>query len=84
MPMPNLIFTQPLLTIEEARNHVGLQGWTNRALAEWWEFSEEYVSKILNNPDRKRHFDDAIRALPKFSDVVANPKKPKEPKAGLP
>lgn len=68
--MSKLKFTQPLLSIDEARARLALLGWTNRALAEWWNCSEEYVSKIINNPARKRHFDDSIRALPKFSEVV--------------
>lgn len=70
--MSKLKFSLPLLSIEEARARLALQGWTNRALAEWWGCSEEYVSKIINNPARKRHFDDSIRALPKFSDVAAS------------
>lgn len=69
--MSNLKFTRPLLTVEEAKAQLALQGWTNRALAQWWDgCSEEYVSKIINNPNRKRHFDDALRSLPRFSDVV--------------
>lgn len=68
--MPKFVFCQPLLTIEEARAGLVLKGWSNRALAAWWDCSEEYVSKILNNPNRKRHFDDALRGLPKRSDVT--------------
>jgi hypothetical protein len=56
-----------LLTVEEAKTELSRKGWTNRALAAWWECREEYVSKIINNPARKRHFDDAIRGLPVFS-----------------
>jgi hypothetical protein len=67
--MSNFNFSCPLLTIEEARASLVLKGWSNRALAAWWGCSEEYVSKILNNPNRKRHFDDALRGLPKCSDV---------------
>jgi hypothetical protein len=53
-----------LLSVEEVKDEISRKGWTNRALASWWGCSEEYVSKIINNPDRKRHFDDAIRGLP--------------------
>ena len=55
---------RPLLSIEEVKTELAHKGWSNRALAEWWKCSEEYVSKIINNSDRKRHFDDAIRGLP--------------------
>lgn len=55
---------RPLLTIEESKAELALKGWTNRALAEWWGCREEYVSKIINNIERKRHFDDALRGLP--------------------
>lgn len=58
---------RPLLTIDEAKTELAIKGWTNRALSEWWKCSEEYVSKIVNNTARKRHFDDAIRGLPYFS-----------------
>lgn len=68
--MSSFKFSRPLLTIDEARASLAINGWSNRALAAWWDCSEEYVSKILNNPRRKRHFDDALRALPKFSDVI--------------
>lgn len=59
----------PLLTIEQAKAELALKGWSNRALSAWWGCSEEYVSKIINNPARKRHFDDAIRGLPAFAKV---------------
>lgn len=60
---------RPLLTLEEAKAELALKGWTNRALAEWWNCSEEYVSKIVNNTERKRHFDDALRGLPSVVDA---------------
>ena len=67
-----------LLTIEEAKEELAAKGWTNRALAAWWNCSEEYVSKIVNNVERKRHFDDAIRGLPFFSAAEARGRAPKK------
>jgi hypothetical protein len=55
-----------LLAKEEIKNMLMRKGWTNRSLAEWWGCSEEYVSKIVNNNERRRWFDDAIRGLPNF------------------
>ncbi|MDN0082423.1 hypothetical protein QU487_06600 [Crenobacter sp. SG2305] len=52
------------LTASEAKAELARKGWSNRALAKWWEVTEEYSSKVVNNPDRKRHFDDALRGLP--------------------
>ena len=54
----------PKLTAAEAKSELARKGWSNKALAQWWQCTEEYSSKIVNNPDRKRHFDDAIRGLP--------------------
>lgn len=55
------------LTVAEAKAELAKKGWTNRAVAEWWGCREEYVSKIVNDPERKRHFDDAIRGLPSIA-----------------
>jgi hypothetical protein len=52
------------LTPEEVRSIVVLRGWTYRALAERWQHSEGWISKIANNPDRLPHYDDAFRGLP--------------------
>lgn len=68
---------RPLLKVEEAKAELASKGWTNRALAEWWDCTEEYVSKIVNNVKRRRWFDDAIRGLPHFADVVTAKKKKK-------
>lgn len=52
------------MSVVEVKQMLAQKGWTNRALAARWGFSEEYVSKIINNPARKKHFEDAIRGLP--------------------
>lgn len=58
-----------LLTTDEAKATIAAKGWTNRALAEWWGCRAEYISKIIHDPARKRHFDDALRGLPHASEV---------------
>ncbi|MBR8085574.1 hypothetical protein KDX23_22830 [Burkholderia vietnamiensis] len=58
-----------LLTSDEAKATIAAKGWTNRALAEWWGCRAEYISKIIHDPVRKRHFDDAIRGLPYLSEL---------------
>ncbi|MDN0082391.1 hypothetical protein QU487_06440 [Crenobacter sp. SG2305] len=52
------------LTRSEAKAELARKGWSNRALAKWWECTEEYSSKVVNDENRKRHFDDALRGLP--------------------
>lgn len=53
-----------LMTVNEAKATIAAKGWTNRALAQWWGCRPEHVSRIINDPMRKRHFDDALRGLP--------------------
>lgn len=52
------------LTPEEFKAEVWRRGWTYRALAERWEVSENWVSKLARNTDRPLHWDDAVRGLP--------------------
>ena len=52
------------LSPTEFKAEVGRRGWTYRALAERWEVSENWISKLARNPDRALHWDDAVRGLP--------------------
>ncbi len=52
------------LSPDDFRALVLLRGWTYRTLADRWECSEGWVSKIARNPHRAPHFDDAVRGLP--------------------
>ena len=63
---------RPLMKVEEVKAELSAKGWTNRALAEWWDCTEEYVSKIVNNVERRRWFDDAIRGLPDYASAKKN------------
>ena len=57
---------RPLLSPTEAKATLAAKGWSNRGLAEWWDCTEEYVCRVLSNPNRRRWFDDSIRSLPQF------------------
>jgi hypothetical protein len=54
----------PLLSPDEAKDDIHRKGWKIVSLAQWWDVSTVYVSRIINDPNRKRHWDDAIRGLP--------------------
>lgn len=53
------------LTPDEFRMAVLLRGWTYRSLAERWNMSENWISKLARNPERPLHYDDALNGLPK-------------------
>jgi hypothetical protein len=61
-----------LMTVNEAKAAIAAKGWTNRALAQWWGCRPEHVSRIIHDPMRKRHFDDALRGLPSAAAVRAD------------
>lgn len=65
-----------LMTINEAKATIAAKGWTNRALAKWWGCRPEHVSRIIHDPMRKRHFDDALRGLPSAHVVCADRSAP--------
>lgn len=39
------------------------KGWTGRALAQHWNKSEAWISRIGNDPDRELHWDDTVKGL---------------------
>lgn len=53
------------------------KGWTGRMLAERWQKSVAWISKIGNDPEREPHWDDAVRGLPddklKYSSIFSLP-----------
>ena len=53
------------LTPDEFKAIFKQLGWTGKALAVRWEVSEAWISKIVKNPMRAAHWDDAVRGLPK-------------------
>ena len=56
---------QAVMTPDEVKELLRRKGWTNKALARWWDFSEEYISRMINSAERKRRDDDAFRGLPR-------------------
>lgn len=52
------------LTPEAFKEIFKARGWSGRALAQRWDVSEAWISKLLNDPDRAPHWDDAVRGLP--------------------
>lgn len=56
--------TKQRFSPDEFKAEVQRRGWTYRALAERWDVSENYVSKLARNADRTLHWDDAVRGLP--------------------
>ena len=54
------------LTPDEFKAEVNRKGWTYRALAERWEVSENYISKIARKENRSLKWDDAVRGLPQL------------------
>lgn len=55
------------LTPEEFKATFKQKGWTGRSLARRWGISEEWVSKLMKDPDRPPHWDDAVRGIPDIS-----------------
>lgn len=53
------------LTPEEFKSVLATKGWSGIALAERWDVSPAWISKIINDPDRAPHWDDAVAGLPK-------------------
>ncbi len=52
------------MTPTEFKAEYRRKGWTGRMLAERWQKSVAWISKIGNDPDREAHWDDAVRGLP--------------------
>lgn len=56
--------TSRRMTPDEFKAEIQSKGWTYRALAERWDVTENWVSKLARNPERSQHWDDAVRGLP--------------------
>lgn len=52
------------MTPAEFKAEYRRKGWTGRMLAERWQKSVAWISKIGNDSDREPHWDDAVRGLP--------------------
>lgn len=65
------------MTPEEFKAEYKRKGWTGRMLAERWQKSVAWISKIGNDPAREPHWDDAVRGLSneklKYSSIFCLP-----------
>lgn len=52
------------LTPQEFKSEYKRRGWNGRSLAERWGKHPVTLSKIVNDPGRPAHWDDAVRGLP--------------------
>lgn len=52
------------LTPDEFKAEYRRRGWTGRALAARWGKTPVWISKIVNDPERDAHWDDAVHGLP--------------------
>lgn len=52
------------LSSDRIKNIIKRKGWTMRMLAERWSKSEKWISNIVNDENRGKHWEDAIRGLP--------------------
>lgn len=60
------------MTLEEIKDVLKEKGWSNKALAARWGYSEVWVSKIINNRDRDIQWEDAFRGLPPYEKNVTD------------
>lgn len=51
-------------TKEEFKAEMKRKGWSRSALAERWNKSETWISKIANDGDRAQQWNDALAGLP--------------------
>lgn len=51
-------------SVEWFKAEIKQKGWSMKALAQRWEKSETWISKIANNPDRGQQWNDAVQGLP--------------------
>lgn len=54
------------LSPEEFKAEYQRRGWSNNELAAHWRKHPVSLSKIVNNPERPPHWDDAVRGLPEY------------------
>lgn len=55
------------MTPSEFKAEYKRRGWKGKDLAQRWEKHPVSLSKIVNDPNRARHWDDAVMGLPDIS-----------------
>jgi len=53
------------LSPDEIRALIRWKGWSHKDLAAYWQVSQVHVSRIVNNPARALHWNDAVVGLPR-------------------
>lgn len=56
-------------TKDEFKAEMKRKGWSRSALAERWEKSETWISKIVNDDNRAQQWNDALAGLPKNNQI---------------
>lgn len=56
-------------TKEEFKAEMKRKGWSRSALAERWNKSETWISKIANDDDRAQQWNDALAGLPEKNEL---------------
>ncbi|MEX3556518.1 MAG: hypothetical protein VB131_08285 [Burkholderia gladioli] len=51
---------------DEMRAVIRAKGWSHNELARHWDISPVYLSRLINNDQRRIHWNDAVEGLPPF------------------
>ncbi|MBN3729349.1 hypothetical protein [Burkholderia sp. Tr-20390] len=54
------------LSPDEMRAVIRAKGWSHAELAKYWEISTVYLSRLINNGQRRIHWNDAVEGLPPY------------------
>jgi hypothetical protein len=57
-------------SVSEIKFELNSKGWSNRTLSQHWNCTEEYISKLINNENRRQWFNDAIFGLPDLTELM--------------
>jgi hypothetical protein len=68
MPAP----TSSSFSPAEFRALIRWKGWSHKELAAYWEISDVHVSRIVNDPGRALHWNDAVMGLPRRGRVLSD------------
>lgn len=63
--------TQPF-TPAEFRALIRWKGWSHKDLADYWQVSAVHVSRIVNDPARALHWNDAVMGLPRRDRLLSD------------
>lgn len=56
------------LTAEGIKRILKDKRWTMRQVAERWGITERHISRVVNDTEREKHWEDAVRGLPALSE----------------